>query len=125
VAGNNANSPSGRRYFEVQMERQNRVIDRLERKVSSIPHLKAKISRLETKTKEDALEKKQLRGMLSTVIALLSGSDFAKARDLSDRLREQVMRLLDKDVDLSAEKESANSTTVSLSDSPSGDDDTG
>jgi hypothetical protein len=97
----------------------------LERKVSSIPHLKAKISQLEIRTKEDALEKKQLRGMLSTVIALLSGSDFAKARDLSDRLRKQVMRLLDRDVDLSAEKESANSTAVSLSDSPSGDDDTG
>jgi hypothetical protein len=83
------------RYFEVQIERQNRLIDRLRHKVREIPELKAKITRLNSNAKEDAHENKRLRGMLSTVIALLSSSDFAKAGDLSIRLQKEVERLLE------------------------------
>ncbi len=83
------------RYFQVQIERQNRLIDRLRNKVSEIPELKAKITKLVTKATEDGDEKERLRGMLSTVIALLSGSDFAKAKDLSIRLQKEAERLLE------------------------------
>jgi len=88
-------APSGIRYFEVQIERQNRLIDRLRNKAREIPELKAKITKLVAKAKEEGDEKERLRGMLSTVIALLSGSDFAKASDLSIRLQKEVERLLD------------------------------
>jgi len=89
--------PSALKYFEVQIERQNRIIDRLKGKVSLIPKLNAKIAKLDSKAKSDAEEKRKLRGMLSTVIALLSGSDFAKARDLSTRLERLVSGLLEED----------------------------
>ena len=96
-AGRRENPPSITRYFEVQMERQNQVIDRLKTKVSTIPKLKAKIFKLEAKEKVHAEAKKRLRGMLSSVVALLSGSDFAKARDLHNRLEKEVNVILDEE----------------------------
>jgi hypothetical protein len=88
-------APSGAKYFETQIARQNLAIDRLRRQVKTIPTLKAKVAMLETKAKQDSEDKRQLRGMLSTVIAFLSGSDFAKARDLSERLEKQAKELLE------------------------------
>lgn len=79
------------------MERQNQTIDRLERKVNTIPKLKARIFELEAKGKGDEEAKRRLRGMLSTVVALLSNSDFAKARDLHSRLEKEVKALLDEE----------------------------
>jgi hypothetical protein len=84
-----------KKYFETQIERQGRTIDRLKRQTKVIPELKATIAMLRRRVKEDENQKKQLRGMLSTVIAFLSSSDFAKARDLSDRVEAQVSELLD------------------------------
>ena len=86
------------KYFESQIERQALVIERLNRRARTIPELKATIARLEQESKRDSEQKKLLRGMLSTVMALLTDSDFAKARDLSRRLEEQVTLLIE-DVD--------------------------
>src|SRR5258708_3484024 len=83
------------KYLESQIERQSREIDRLKKKTKTISSLKARIAKLETEKKEDAKNKKLLRGMLSTVISFLSSSDFAKARDLSARLEEQAKGLLE------------------------------
>lgn len=85
------------KYFKSQIERQALVIERLNRRVKTVPRLKAKIGKLEQKLKEDSRQKKLLRGMLTTVIGLLSGSDFAKARDLSARLEKQAKELINDD----------------------------
>jgi hypothetical protein len=95
AAGQRREVPLAVKYLESQIERQNRVIDRLKRQVKAIPQLKAKISKLEQKAREDSNQKKRFRGMLSTVIAFLSGSDFAKARDLSEELERKVQFLLE------------------------------
>ena len=92
-----ASTPSTVKYLEVQIERLNRENDRLKRKVRIIPTLNAKIERLATQAKRDSHKKKQLRAMLSTVVALLSGSEFAKARELSAKLEQQARALLDED----------------------------
>jgi hypothetical protein len=95
--GQKREAPLATKYFEAQIARQGLAINRLKRQAKTIPTLKAKIALLETKAKQDSEEKKQLRGMLSTVIAFLSGSDFAKARDLSERLEKLVTALLEED----------------------------
>ena len=90
-------APLAVKYLESQIERQNRVIERLKRQVKANPQLEAKIAKLEQKAKEDSNQKKILRGMLSTVVAFLSSSDFAKARDLSAKLEKQANALLRED----------------------------
>jgi len=87
--------PLAVKYLESQIERQNRVIDRLKRQIKVIPQLKSKIAELEQQEKEYSKQENVLRGMLSTVISFLSESDFAKARDLSARLEEQAKALLE------------------------------
>ena len=84
-----------KKYFETQIERQGRTIDRLKRQTRVIPELKGTIAMLRRRVNEDENKKRQLRGMLSTVIAFLSSSDFAKARNLSERLEAQVSELLE------------------------------
>lgn len=91
-------SPQGSlkaKYVNAQIERQAREIERLKKQTKAIPPLKARIAKLESDKKHDAHQKKLLRGMLSTVISFLSSSDFAKARDLSERLEEQAKALLE------------------------------
>lgn len=95
--GNKGSTPLAIKYFETQIERQNRLIDRLRREAKKVSKLKARIAAMETKAKQDSNEKGQLRGMLSTVIAFLSNSDLAKARDLSNRLEIQANALLEED----------------------------
>jgi len=92
--GNQKAAPSAIKYLEVQIERQNRVIDRLRLAAKKVPKLKTQIALLEAQATQDSNDKKQLRAMLSTLIAFLSGSDLAKARDLSDRLEKQATALL-------------------------------
>lgn len=93
--GHKRSAPSTAKFYEVQLERQNLIIARLKQRVKTIPELKTKIATLKAKAKQDSDEKTQLRGMLSTVIAFLSGSDLAKARDLSERLEKQAKELLE------------------------------
>jgi hypothetical protein len=62
-----------------------------------MPSLKARIAKLETEKKHEAHQKKLLRGMLSTVISFLSNSDFAKAREISERLEKQAKALIEDD----------------------------
>jgi len=95
--GNRASAPSASTYLEVQIERQSRLINRLRREAKKVPKLNAQIAKLETQADQDSNDKQRLRGMLSTIIALLSGSDFAKARDLSARLEKQVNALLEEE----------------------------
>jgi hypothetical protein len=85
------------KYLNVQIERQARKIEILKTRVKTIPKLEAKITKLESEKKEGARQKKLLRGMLSTVISFLSGSDFARARDLSERLEKQAKSLMEDD----------------------------
>jgi hypothetical protein len=91
---NSGGSPLASRYFEVQIERQSRLIDRLRREAKKVPKLKAQMAKLETQQKQDSNDKKQLRGMVSTLVAFISGSDLAKARDLTSRLENQANALL-------------------------------
>lgn len=92
--GNRGSIPLASRYFEVQIERQSRMINRLRREAKEVPKLKAQIAKLETRRKQDSDDKKQLRGMVSTLIAFISSSDLAKAQDLSSRLENQANALL-------------------------------
>lgn len=85
------------KYLESQIERQSREIERLKKKIKTIPSLKARIAKLEGDKKHEAGQKKLLRGMLSTVISFLSSSDFAKARELSERLEKQAKALVEDD----------------------------
>ena len=85
------------KYLESQLERQNRLIARLQTKVKTIPERDAKIAKLEQRVKRDEHQKKVLRGMLSTCISFLSSSDFAKARNLSERLEKQARVLMEDD----------------------------
>lgn len=62
-------NPSVVKYFKVQIERKDRVIDRLRREGKKVPKLKAQVVSLETQAKQDANDKRRLRGMLSTVIS--------------------------------------------------------
>jgi hypothetical protein len=70
------------------------MINRLRREAKEVPKLKAQIAKLETRRKQDSDDKKQLRGMVSTLIAFISSSDLAKAQDLSSRLENQANALL-------------------------------
>lgn len=106
--GHQGSVPSASKYFEVQIERQSRVINRLRREAKKVPKLYAKVAKLETQSKQDSNDKKQLRGMLSTLIAFLSGSDLAKARDLSARLKKQAEALLEEDPSVSSQNEDEN-----------------
>lgn len=90
-------APLAVKYLESQIERRNRVIERLKGQVKKTAQLKAKFAKLEQKAREDSNQKKILRGMLSTIIAFLSSSDFAKARDLSAKLEKQAKTLLRED----------------------------
>jgi hypothetical protein len=96
-SGIKADNPSAIKYFEIQVERQSRIIDRLKREAKKVPRLKTQIVVLKTQAKQESNDKRRLRGMLSTVIAFLTGSDFAKARDLSARLEKQARELLEDD----------------------------
>ena len=95
--GTKVASPSAIKHFKVQIERQNRVIDRLKREAKKVPRLKTQVVALETRAKQESNDKRRLRGMLSTVIAFLTSSDFAKARDLSARIEKQAEALLEDD----------------------------
>lgn len=95
--GHQGSVPSASKYFEVQIERQSRVINRLRREAKKVPMLKTHVATLETKVRQNEEAKKRLRGMLSTVISFLTGSDFAKARDLSSKLEKQAKELLEDD----------------------------
>lgn len=106
--GQKREAPLATKYFEAQIARQGLAINRLKRQAKTIPTLKAKIALLETKAKQDSEERKQLRGMLSTVIAFLSGSDFAKARDLSAKLETLVKELLKEDNSYSTDDDDQN-----------------
>jgi hypothetical protein len=96
-SGNHDNQqhPSTIRYLEVQIDRHTRNYSRLQEKVKQIPVLKAQIVALQKDLKKSDQEKRRLQGMISTLIAFLSGSDLAKARDLSDRLAKRANELLD------------------------------
>lgn len=87
--------PSPIRYLEVQIDRHTRNYSRLQEKAKQIPVLKARIAALQKDLKKSDREKRRLQGMISTLIAFLSGSDLAKARDLSNRLEKQAKELLE------------------------------
>lgn len=83
------------KYLESQLEHQYRLIGRLQTKVKTIPMREAKIAKLELGAKKADQQIKLLRGMLSTCISFLSDSDFAKARELSERLEKQAKALIE------------------------------
>jgi len=83
------------KYLESQLERQCREDERFKKQTKTIPQLRAKIAKLEAEKKQDTRQIRLLRGMLSTCISFLSGSDFAKARNLSERLEKQAQELID------------------------------
>lgn len=103
--GSKGSTPSPVRYLEVQVERLNRELIRFQREVKEIPKLKEESKTLRKKLKQSADDKRRLQGMVSTLIAFLSGSDLAKARDLSTRLENQARSLLEEDNLSSSEKE--------------------
>ncbi len=93
--GNKGSVPSPVRHLEVQVKRLNRKVGRLEQEIKEVPKLKAKIVKQRAELKQCSDDKRQLQGMISTLIAFLSNSDLAKARDLSSRLKSQARALLE------------------------------
>ncbi len=81
-SANKGSAPSAVRHLEVQVDRLKRIVERLEREVEEVPKLKAHVAKLKEEIKQCSDDKRKLQGMISTLIAFLSGSDLAKARDL-------------------------------------------
>ena len=84
--------PSAVTYLKIQNERLTSKCNSQEEQLKRIPALECKLQAERVKTRNLEAVIRRLLGLLSTVIALIAGSDLAKARDISSRLEALILK---------------------------------
>ena len=93
ASGNPGKSqPSAVAYFEAQIKHLKSECNSQKEQLKQIPILEEKLESERLKRKKVESDSRWLRGLLSTVVALIAGSDLAKARDINSQIEALILK---------------------------------